>query len=87
MAKTHKSETTHEQTVVETSTEGNTALQASPPAETLPYDPAKLAECQTTSAKIRYLAACGMKNGPIAKLLGKRFQHVRNVLVTPLKSR
>lgn len=57
----------------------------------LQYDPAVLASHTTKSAKIRYLDACGMKRGAIAKLLsqvyGKTvlYQHVRNVLITPLK--
>lgn len=37
------------------------------------------------SGVIRYLAAQGHKRGPIAKMTGKRYQHVRNVLVTPVK--
>lgn len=47
--------------------------------------------CDTKSAKIRYLDSIGKKRGEIAKILtdlyGKtvRYQHVRNVLVTPLK--
>lgn len=40
---------------------------------------------QTKSAVIRYLAADGLKRGEIAKLLGIRYQHVRNVLITPVK--
>jgi hypothetical protein len=39
----------------------------------------------TTSAKIRYLDSKGMKRGEIAKKLEIRYQHVRNVLITPLK--
>lgn len=45
----------------------------------------------TISAKIRYLAASGMKRGDIAKFMTEkegrlvRYQHVRNVLITPLK--
>lgn len=34
----------------------------------------------TTSAKIRALAARGMKRADIARVLGIRYQHVRNVL-------
>lgn len=40
----------------------------------------------TTSSKIRYLASQGMARAEIAKKLGVRYQHVRNVLTTPLKS-
>ncbi len=44
-----------------------------------------LTEHKTKSGIIRYLNAQGYKNGPISKYMGIRFQHVRNVLVTPLK--
>lgn len=40
----------------------------------------------TTSAKIRYLAAEGHPRGDIARVLNIRYQWVRNVLITPLKS-
>lgn len=39
---------------------------------------------QTTSAKIRGLNAAGFSRSEIAKFLGKRYQHVRNVLITPI---
>lgn len=39
----------------------------------------------TVSGKIRYLHDQGLKRGEIAKQLDKRYQHVRNVLITPLK--
>jgi hypothetical protein len=39
----------------------------------------------TTSSQIRYLNSIGWKRGDIARLLNKRYQHVRNVLITPLK--
>lgn len=42
-------------------------------------------ELKTKSAKIRWLASQGYKNGQIADYLGIRYQHVRNVLTTPLK--
>jgi len=42
-------------------------------------------EFKTTSSAIRGLAAHGMSRGAIAKLLNKRYQHVRNVLITPIK--
>ena len=35
----------------------------------------------TTSAKIRALAAAGVKRDDIARFLNKRYQHIRNVLV------
>ena len=39
----------------------------------------------TVSGQIRFLHAQGLKRGTIAKMLGKRYQHVRNVLIAPLK--
>lgn len=40
---------------------------------------------KTVSAVIRFLDSEGLKRGEIAKVTGKRYQHVRNVLTTPLK--
>jgi len=40
----------------------------------------------TTSAKIRYLDSLEWTRGDIARHLGKRYQHVRNVLITPVKN-
>lgn len=40
---------------------------------------------KTTSGKIRYLASQGKTKSEIAKMLNIRYQHVRNVLITPLK--
>jgi hypothetical protein len=55
------------------------------PIEQLSFDPAHLTSLTTTSAKIRYLDSCGLKRGPIAKVLDIKYQWVRNVLITPLK--
>lgn len=44
----------------------------------------KLGELPTTSAKIRYLTEEGKSRGEVAKILGIRYQHVRNVLITPV---
>lgn len=41
---------------------------------------------KTVSSKIRALDAAGYTRSQIANFLGKRYQHVRNVLVTPLKA-
>jgi hypothetical protein len=38
-----------------------------------------------TSQKIRELFLLGQNRSQIAKLLNKRYQHVRNVLITPIK--
>ena len=47
-------------------------------------DVARLLEGQTTVAgKIRALAAAGYPRAEIARMLGKRYQHVRNVLEEP----
>lgn len=40
----------------------------------------------TVSAKIRYLHDEGFSKSQIAKALGKRYQHVRNVLITPVSN-
>lgn len=39
----------------------------------------------TKSAKIRYLLGKGMTRGAVAKQLNIRYQHVRNVEITPIK--
>ena len=38
-----------------------------------------------TSQKIRLLHSQGFSRGDISRFLEKRYQHVRNVLVTPIK--
>lgn len=43
------------------------------------------AKYPTKSAKIRELNAQGFSRGEIAKSMGILYQHVRNVLITPLK--
>lgn len=45
----------------------------------------KLVSFETVSAKIRYLDSRNYSKSEIARILGKRYQHVRNVLITPLK--
>lgn len=44
-----------------------------------------MSELKTKSATIRFLSSKGWANGKIAKFMGIRYQHVRNVLITPLK--
>ena len=41
---------------------------------------------KTVAAKIRALAAVGVPRAEIARMLGKRYQHVRNVLEEPGKA-
>jgi hypothetical protein len=41
-------------------------------------------ECGTKSAAIRKLSQQGKTRGEISKLLEIRYQHVRNVLITPV---
>jgi bifunctional DNA-binding transcriptional regulator/antitoxin component of YhaV-PrlF toxin-antitoxin module len=53
-------------------------------ADTMSPDVERLLTGQTTVAgKIRALAAAGYARADIARLLGKRYQHVRNVLEEP----
>lgn len=47
----------------------------------------KYAQYTTKSAKIRAMAADGMKRSVIAKTLDIRYQHVRNVLTAPAPKR
>ena len=47
----------------------------------------KLDTLETTSAKVRYLSAEGFDRGDISRTLNIRYQWVRNVLITPLKSK
>lgn len=42
---------------------------------------------KTTSGVIRALAAEGLKRGQIAKITDKLYQHVRNVLITPVNNK
>lgn len=39
----------------------------------------------SVSAAIRFLDSKGFERGQIAKIMSRRYQHVRNVLITPLK--
>lgn len=41
---------------------------------------------KSKSSVIRYLAGAGYTRSAIAKFLNIRYQHVRNVLITPLKT-
>ncbi len=45
----------------------------------------KLKALPTTSARIRFLDKQGFSRSEIAVELDKRYQHVRNVLITPIK--
>ena len=56
------------------------------PATVKTIDQVDLSGCANTSAKIRLLSSEGFSNGQIAKFLDKRYQHVRNVLITPVKN-
>jgi len=50
------------------------------------FDYAKyLSECKTKSGVIRKLTEEGKTRSEVAKLMGIRYQHVRNVLITPIK--
>lgn len=43
-------------------------------------------KCGSTSSAIRELTRLGYSRGDVAQLLNKRYQHVRNVLITPIKN-
>lgn len=45
----------------------------------------ELNQLETKSAKIRFLHKKGFSRGDISRILNIRYQHVRNVLITPLK--
>ena len=45
----------------------------------------ELGTLATTSAKIRFLLGKGMTRGDVARTLNVRYQHVRNVEITPIK--
>ena len=44
-------------------------------------------EYKTKSAVIRYLDGQKMTRGQISKFMNIRYQHVRNVLITPIKKK
>jgi hypothetical protein len=55
--------------------------------KTNPIDLKKLFEqFKTKSAIIRYLTSLGMTRSEVAKTMNIRYQHVRNVLITPVKN-
>lgn len=61
------------------------AAQTKPAAKEKKFSvPAAIDKLPTKSAKIRALNELGRTRSEIAKDLGIRYQHVRNVLVTPL---
>lgn len=45
----------------------------------------KLSTLESTSMKIRYLDYKKFSRSEISKILNKRYQHIRNVLITPIK--
>lgn len=45
-----------------------------------------LNELPSKSAKIRFLNAMGMGRGDISRVMEIRYQHVRNVLISPVKN-
>ncbi len=47
--------------------------------------PAKYAKADSVSAIIRAMAADGISRAEISNVTKIRYQHVRNVLITPLK--
>lgn len=63
----------------------NTKVEETPQVQDAFDAAAYIKECGGVSQAIRKLDAEGMKRGDIAKKLNKRYQHVRNVLIQPLK--
>jgi hypothetical protein len=62
-----------------------TKVESNVPAQFANKTPEQLrAEFGSWSGAMRAMSAAGMKYGPIAKVLGKKFQHVRNVIITPV---
>lgn len=68
-----------------TNTKTQDAVQTDGQPVQLDHDPVALGALPSKSAKIRYLTGQGMKRGRIAKILDIRYQHVRNVQITPVK--
>lgn len=54
--------------------------------ETVKIENVDLSSLLTKSAKIRYLSSFGYSRGDISRHLNIRYQHVRNVLITPIKN-
>lgn len=78
-------ETVNEPETVET-VEEKSGKRAKDPARTITKEEQKeLDELKSVSAQIRYLDKQGWTRSQIAQGLGKRYQHVRNVLTTELK--
>lgn len=72
---------------VKTETPATTALTKEQIATNQKANLAKLvSKFGTKSAMIRGLTAEGMSRSDIAKSTGLRYQHVRNVLITPIKT-
>jgi hypothetical protein len=80
MAKNPTALKVEEQTAPATATVTSTVAPAQPT-----YNEDEYAKCQNTSQRIRFLAGAGWTRGSIAKKLGKKYQHVRNVLIQPVK--
>lgn len=75
MSKKNRKEVTAEAVV----NEAETKVQVSEDIMT------EMNELPTTSSKIRFLDSKGIARKEIARILNKRYQHVRNVLITPIK--
>jgi hypothetical protein len=72
---------TNQQTNTTTTTEEVTTTSPAPQFDHLAF----IKECGSKSAAIRKLAVTKSR-GEIAKMLQIRYQHVRNVLITPIKN-
>lgn len=63
-----------------------TSTTTTTPSTTNKIDQIDLTNYSTTSSKIRYLHSLNFTRGQISKHLNIRYQHVRNVLITPVKN-
>lgn len=69
-----------------TTTTTKTTTPSTQPTTTKSYDLVELKKkLGTKSAMIRYLLADGNTRGQVSKILNIRYQHVRNVEITPIK--
>ena len=74
------------QTALDQVNETNNLNLAPVEKKTIEHDYAVLLETyKTKSGMVRFLSAEGFDRGTIAKYMGIRYQHVRNILVTPIK--
>ena len=65
--------------------ENNLQVEETPEVKQLVDYSKELALLPTTSSRIRFLDSKNYTRSQIAITLNKRYQHIRNVLITPIK--